>query len=70
MRKRSGIISILGFTLMALGFLSLLLGAVGLRFSFLAWMDAFGGLTGFIIKMSMVLSGFAFLYVANTDLQG
>lgn len=67
MKKNSGVLSIVGFVFLALGFLSLLLGGVGMRFSFLEWIDELGRLGAFIFKLGMLMVGFALLYVAKVD---
>ncbi len=70
MKKNSGLLSVVGFVLLTLGFLSLLLGAIGMRFSFLEWIDGMGGLGAFIFKLVMLMVGFGLLYIGNTDLNG
>lgn len=51
-----------------LGFLALALSMVGIQLALLAWMDALGGLFGFILKLLMVLGGFVIVYLSQTDL--
>lgn len=39
MNKNKGLLSLVGFFLTALGFLSIALGMVGVKFAFLQWLD-------------------------------
>ena len=59
-------ILIIGFVLLTLGFTSLVLGIVGIRFSFLAFLDYFGAGIGFSIKIVMILFGFMLAALANS----
>ena len=70
MKKNKGFLTFLGFGLILVGFLSIILSLVGLRFLFLAWMDLAGPLFSFVIKLGLVLSGFTLVYYAQTDFTG
>ncbi len=68
--KNKNTLTSIGFGLIVLGFLSLLLSLVGLKFAFLAWMDHPSRLLGFTLRLVMVLSGFVLVYLAQTDYEG
>ncbi|MCO6477152.1 MAG: hypothetical protein J5I94_11055 [Phaeodactylibacter sp.] len=65
-----GVFSILGAVLAGLGFLSIALSLVGVQFSFLAWLDSFGRLFGFVIKLIMIIAGILILYISQSDFKG
>lgn len=62
-----GLWTLLGFCLFILGFSALVLSLVGVRISFLTWMDAPGRLFGFVMRLVFVLLGFVIVYLAQTD---
>ncbi|MBK6950437.1 MAG: hypothetical protein IPH16_22300 [Haliscomenobacter sp.] len=68
--KNKNTLTSIGFGLIVLGFLSLLLSLVGLKFAFLAWMDEPSRLFGFTLRLVMVLSGFVLVYLAQTNYEG
>jgi len=70
MNKNKGLFSLVGFILTGLGFSAIVLSLVGAKLSFLLWIDAFGALTGFVIKLVMILMGIVILYLARTDFSG
>ncbi|NBC07638.1 MAG: hypothetical protein GVY26_10640 [Bacteroidetes bacterium] len=70
MNKNKGLFSLVGFILAGLGFSAIVLSLVGAKLSFLLWIDAFGALTGFVIKLVMILMGIVILYLARTDFSG
>ncbi len=65
-----GIVSLLGFILTALGFLSIVLSLVGIQFAFLTWLDSIGRLFGFVIKLIMIIIGILLLHIAQSDFRG
>ena len=65
-----GVLSILGFALAALGFLSIVLSLVGVQFAFLTWLDSFSRLFGFVAKIVMIIAGILILYIAQSDFKG
>ncbi len=65
-----GVFSLLGAVLAGLGFLSIALSLVGVQFSFLAWLDSFGRLFGFVIKLIMIIAGILILYISQSDFKG
>jgi len=68
MRKNKALWTTVGFLLIITGFLALALSMVGIQLALLAWIDALGGLFGFIVKLLMVLGGFVIVYLSQADL--
>lgn len=62
------IITILGFLIAGTGLLALFLNLVGLKLSFLQWMDAGGKLLGLVMQLVMSITGFIMIYFGQTDL--
>lgn len=58
---------IVGFALFFLGALSLILNMVGVDFTFLAWLNHFGRLPAFLIKVLMVVGGIVVIYLNSVD---
>jgi len=67
MQKYKGWFTLIGFVLVILGFLSIVLNMVGLELSLLTILDVFGGLTAFVLKIFMILSGIIIITLARTD---
>jgi hypothetical protein len=59
--------AVLGFVLLALGLLSLVFGAIGIRFMFLGWMDAFNPLVTLLLHLAMLFGGILIMYLSLTD---
>lgn len=70
MNKNKAIYSLVGFVLAGLGFSSIVLSLVGAKLSFLVWIDGFGALPGFVIKLLMIITGIVIVYLARTDFSG
>ncbi|MCB0568469.1 MAG: hypothetical protein KDC66_01835 [Phaeodactylibacter sp.] len=70
MNKNKGLLSLVGFFLTALGFLSIALGMVGVKFAFLQWLDTLGPLLAFIAKLAMIIAGILALYIAQSNFSG
>ena len=70
MNKNKAIYTLVGFIIAGLGFSSIILSLVGAKLSFLVWIDNFGALTGFVIKLLMIISGIVIIYLARTDFSG
>lgn len=68
MNKNKALWTTLGFLMIILGFLSIGLSMVGLKLSILLWMEWFGPLPSFLLKIFLVLAGFVLVYLAQTDL--
>jgi len=61
------IYAIIGFLLIIIGMLSLVLMLVGVQLSFLTWIDATGRLTGFVIRLLMIICGFVIITLSQTN---
>lgn len=55
--------TVLGFLLFLFGILSIILNLVGLQFVFLTWIDNFGRLGAFILRIVMMLAGIILMYL-------
>lgn len=63
------ILLFVGFLLVMFGFLSLFLGMSGLQFTYMAWVDNWGRLTGFLLRLLMIMIGFLIAFYAKVDWQ-
>jgi len=70
MKRKRGLLSLLGFLLVVIGFLALVYSLVGLKIAFLVWLDLPGPLFGFVMKLVMVILGFVLVYIDQTDFKG
>jgi membrane protein insertase Oxa1/YidC/SpoIIIJ len=68
--KNKGLLTLLGFILVIIGFLALVLSIVGVKFSFLLWIDRPGPLFGFLVRILMIITGFVLVYLAQTNYRG
>lgn len=66
--KTRVIITTIGFVIAGIGFLALVLSMVGVKLSYLVWLDRPGALFGFVGKLVMIILGFILIYVGKTDL--
>ncbi len=57
----------IGFVLFCVGFISILLGIVGVDLIFLLWMDSFGGLASFLLKIAMIIVGVVIVVLTRVD---
>ncbi len=57
----------IGFALFILGMLSIVLSLIGVKFSFLAFIDKPGALFGFLIRLLMVFGGVIIIALAQTN---
>ena len=62
---KRGIYTLIGFLLFIMGGTALVLSLVGLKLSYLMWIDAGGGLIGFMIRIIMMIGGIV-IAVLNT----
>ena len=62
-----GIYSLIGFILFILGFVALSLSLVGIRLSFLSFLDRISPLFGFVVKLLMIVGGIVMVILARTD---
>ena len=60
--------TITGFLLFFFGFLSMILYlfAGGIRLTFLSFIDSFGPVAGFVIRIIMIFGGMVIFYVGRT----
>jgi len=66
MNKRA-IFALLGFLLLAFGFLSTILGILGIQFVFLGFLQNLSPLMTFLIHLGMAFIGVVIMYLALTD---
>ena len=59
--------TIIGFALLITGFYALILSLVGVKLSFLTFIDEPGALIGFVIRLLMIVAGFVILALINTN---
>lgn len=59
--------SIAGYVLFVLGFLSIVLGLMGIKLTVLAWLDNFSTITSLVIKLGMIIGGLILMYVTRID---
>ena len=69
MRKYKGILTLIGFLLVGIGFIALVLSLIGLQLSFLTWLDSPGRLFGFLMRIVMIVAGIILVYLAQMDLE-
>ena len=63
-KKQKGYITVIGYTLFLMGFLSILLSMVGLQLKPLAWISNLG-LYGILIKVLMLFGGLIIMYFSK-----
>lgn len=59
-----GVFTLIGYLLFLIGMLSLILSLIGLKLSFLSWIDA-KPIMGLAIKLALVMFGLIFMYLAK-----
>jgi len=59
--------TIIGIVLALLGFFALVLSLVGIKLSFLVFIDGNGPLLGFVIRLLMIVFGLVIVTLAQTD---
>ena len=64
---KRGTITLIGFVLVGLGFMTLVLSLIGVQLSFLTWMDYAGPLTAFIARLLMIMIGFIIIYLSTSN---
>ncbi len=64
---KKGIYTLIGFILFITGGSALVLSLVGVQLSYLVWIDAWGGLLGFVIRMFMMIGGIVVAVLSMTD---
>jgi uncharacterized membrane protein len=66
-RRRRGRLTLAGFLLFFLGFLSIVFSMIGVQFMFMAWMDHWGRGPGFLVRLLMILAGFMMIILDQSD---
>ena len=69
MFKNKGTITLIGFILAGIGFISLILALVGVQLSFLTWIDAPSRFFGFIMRIIFIVVGMVLIVLAQTDVE-
>jgi hypothetical protein len=59
--------TIIGFLFFIIGGLALVLSLIGVQLSYLTWIDSFGSLLGFLIRLLMILGGIVLVVLTRTD---
>ena len=67
--NKKAAITTIGFLLAGTGLLAIILSMVGVKLSFLVWLDAPGRLFGFVAKIVMTIVGLIMVYMAQTDFE-
>ena len=62
-----GLYALLGFSLLIIGFLSLVLMLVGVQLSFLTWIDSGGRLWGFLGRLLLIIGGIIIIMLTQTN---
>ncbi len=58
---------VLGFVLAGLGLYSLILMMVGVQVQPLVWLDNWGALTGFVLRLLMIMAGATLIALSTTN---
>lgn len=67
MLKNRGLWTLLGFSLVILGFTSLIMTLVGVNWAFLSFLEWGGRLFAFVAKILMVMTGGIIIALANNN---
>ena len=59
--------TVIGFILVFLGAFSLFLNMVGVDLYFLTWLYNLGTATSLLIRITMIILGFALIFIGQTD---
>lgn len=65
--KNKGIAALIGFFLAGTGFLSIIVGLVGMKLSIVAWVDLLPAPFGFLLKVIFIIAGLVIMFLALTD---
>jgi hypothetical protein len=65
--KNKGLLLLLGYLLFTLGLTSVVMELVGTHWYFLAWLEQFGRLFTFILKILMLIGGVLLIVLARVD---
>lgn len=61
------VVTVIGFLLFLSGMYSLVVSLVGAKVSYLLWLDYFGQLGSFLIKLLMIMVGMIMIYLSRTN---
>lgn len=64
---KKNIFVILGFLLLIFGAIALVLSLVGVKLSYLLWLDYGGALLGFVLRLLMIFGGVTMAWLALHD---
>ncbi len=64
---KKSVLTIIGFLLFLLGLSALVLSLVGVKLSFLLFIDKGGAGLGFVIRLLMLFGGIVLTWIAKTD---
>lgn len=67
MFRNKTLVTVIGFLLAGIGLLAIFLSIVNVNFTFLYWMQSFGGGTAFAMKLGLAVIGFILIYIGQTD---
>ncbi|MEL6142746.1 MAG: hypothetical protein AAFU67_14140 [Bacteroidota bacterium] len=67
MLRQSTKLTVIGFLLLFLGAFSLLLNMVGVDLIIFRWLYDLGGMVSTIVRILMIVVGFALVYIGNTN---
>lgn len=70
MKKNKGWLTLLGFLLAGTGLFALVLSLVGIKLSYLTWIDVPGPLFGFVFRLLMIVAGIVIIFLTQTDFDG
>lgn len=59
--------SIFGFTFFIMGMLSLVLSLIGIHLTFLGFLEIWGRLTGFLLKLVIIVTGFILIFLSKSE---
>ncbi|GAA5219635.1 hypothetical protein [Membranihabitans marinus] len=65
--NKSDLLTLAGFILFLLGMMSIFLSLIGVRFSFLSFIENWGGYIAFGVKLFMAIMGIVIVYIAQTS---
>ena len=68
--NRKGWLTLIGFLIAGTGLFALVLSLVGIKLSFLTWIDLPGPLFGFIFRIVMIVGGILLIILTQTDFKG
>lgn len=63
--NKKDLYTLIGFILFIIGFVSVTLSLVGIRLSFLTWLDKIGPVFSFVAKIVMILTGLILVVVVQ-----